>query len=398
MAVRAGYKQTEAGIIPDDWEIIPLSDLSIGIGDGIHATPKYVDASDYYFINGNNLLSGQIIITENTACVSEEEYRNLQKPLGDNSVLMSINGTIGSLAFFRGEKVVLGKSAAYINVKSGLKKEYLYYILQSKAIKKYYEDELTGTTIRNLSLGSIRNTPMPLPPTLAEQEAIAVALSDADALIAALEALIAKKRQIKQGAMQELLTGKKRLPGFSGEWEEKAISDMTKISPKEISQGGDENYLEIGDVDIFNKTYDLSSKEKMSVPGSVRVPQGTLLISTVRPTRGAIVITREKMYVSSAFCCLIPETKYLFYLVSQEKFLSYLGENSTGGTYPTCRDEDILEYKSQVPALREEQTAIAEILSDMDAEIEMLAAKLSKARQVKQGMMSELLTGRVRLV
>ena len=99
MEVKAGYKQTEVGMIPTDWEVRSLSELTKNIGDGIHTTPNYVSSSNYYFVNGNNLLNGRIIITENTMCVSKMEYRKLRKPLDDSSVLISINGTIGNLAF-----------------------------------------------------------------------------------------------------------------------------------------------------------------------------------------------------------------------------------------------------------------------------------------------------------
>jgi type I restriction enzyme S subunit len=208
---KAGYKQTDTGLIPEDWEVKPLFKLTKDIGDGIHATPEYVSSSDYYFINGNNLLDGRIIIAENTMCISEGEYRRLRKRLDSNTILMSINGTIGNLAYFHDEKVVLGKSAAYINVNQEIRKQFLYYTLQSHVTKAFYEDELTGTTIRNLSLGSIRNTPIPLPPTLAEQTAIAEILSDMDAEITALEEKLVKARQVKAGMMSELLTGKIRL-------------------------------------------------------------------------------------------------------------------------------------------------------------------------------------------
>ena len=124
---------------------------------------------------------------------------------------------------------MLGKSAAYLNVKGDVEKKYAYYSLQTESVKRQFNDGLTGTTIKNLGLGTIRNTQIPLPPTKAEQEAIAETLTDTDALIESLEQLIAKKRHIKQGAMQELLTGKKRLPGFSGEWEVKRLCDVAEI-------------------------------------------------------------------------------------------------------------------------------------------------------------------------
>ena len=156
--------------------------------------------------------------------------------------------------------------------------------------------------------------------------------------------------------------------------------------------------MEIGDVDVVRKSYSLSQKEKLSVPGAVSVPAGTLLISTVRPTRGAIAITNESCYVSSAFCRLRPVNGLLFHLVCQPQFLAYLGENAIGGTYPTCRDETILDYETSAPLDHQEQIAIATLLFDMDAELAALEARRDKIQALKQGMMQELLTGRIRLL
>jgi type I restriction enzyme S subunit len=193
-----------------EWEVKKLRDISIEIGDGIHATPKYVNNSNYFFVNGNNLVDGKISISEDTKCVSREEYNLLKKKLGSKSILMSINGTIGNLAFFNNEKIVLGKSAAYINLKEDCEKTFIYYILQHSSVKNFYDNELTGTTIRNLSLKTIKETPI-ISPSKTEQTAIAQILSDMDNDIQTLETERNKTQAIKQGMMQELLTGKTRL-------------------------------------------------------------------------------------------------------------------------------------------------------------------------------------------
>lgn len=195
----------------DEWKVKKLEDISTEIGDGIHATPEYVESSEFYFINGNNLVHNSIEINEKTKCVAQEEYRKYQKNLNDTTILMSINGTIGNIAFYQNENVILGKSAAYINIKNFISKTYIFYVLQTQAINCYFEDELTGSTIRNLSLKSIRNAPISVPPNIEEQKAIAQVLSDMDAEIEALEQKRDKYKAIKQGMMQELLTGKTRL-------------------------------------------------------------------------------------------------------------------------------------------------------------------------------------------
>ncbi len=176
MVVEKGYKLTEVGVIPEDWEVAILANLTNKIGDGLHSSPKYDIYGDYYFINGNNLLNGKIFIYDDTKRVSQKEYSEHKRDLNDTTILLSINGTIGNIAIYNNEKVLIGKSAAYLNQNERIKKNFLYHILQANFLKKYFENELTGSTIKNLGLTSIRQTPLPLPP-LHEQTAIATALS-----------------------------------------------------------------------------------------------------------------------------------------------------------------------------------------------------------------------------
>ena len=410
--MRKGYKQTDVGIIPEDWEIKPLSDLTKEVGDGIHATPEYVNSSDYFFINGNNLLNGQIVITENTMCVGNTEYRRLRKSLDNSTILMSINGTIGNLAFYKDEKVVLGKSAAYISANQKACKEFLYYTLQSNATKTFYENELTGTTIRNLSLGSIRNTPIPLPPTLAEQEAIAEALSDVDALIEAMEQLLTKKRQVKQGAMSELLTGKMRLSGFSGEWEPVSLIDLlTQNATYGIVKAGEFQDIGVpmvrgGDIKggkISTSDIPFVTEEKSNEFSRTILRVNDVVIALVGYPGEAAKVTPELegANISRAVGLLRLNnriyTDYLVCYLNSPIGRSMVLAPSAGSAQQVVNLAALNKLKFKIPDMKE-QTAIAEILSDMDAEISALEEKLVKARQVKAGMMSELLTGKVRLV
>lgn len=159
------------GEVPAHWGIRKLKSLTSRIGDGLHGTPTYVDESDYFFINGNNLVEGSIAFFENTRNVSEQECSSQAIPLSQSTVLLSINGTIGNFAFYSGEKVMLGKSAAYVNCSFALDRRYLAYFVQADGCKNYFLDSLIGTTIHNLSLETIRATPVPIP-SLVEQESI----------------------------------------------------------------------------------------------------------------------------------------------------------------------------------------------------------------------------------
>lgn len=204
------FKSSELGDIPESWEVVKLGQVTTKIGDGLHSTPKYVHKSEYYFINGNNLINGRIFVSEKTKCIDELEFQRHKLTLPLSTVLMSINGTIGNIAYYRGEQVVLGKSAAYITCDSVLNKDFLYYLLQCELIKKYYKNELTGSTISNLSLKSIRQTPIPLP-GLDEQTYVANILCNTDDKLSSLQSRKETHQQLKKGLMQQLLTGKIRV-------------------------------------------------------------------------------------------------------------------------------------------------------------------------------------------
>ncbi|UZJ61045.1 restriction endonuclease subunit S [Pseudomonas sp. KU26590] len=159
------------GEVPAHWDVSRLKYHSTRIGDGLHSTPEYDDAGDYFFINGNNLVGGAITIAPTTRQVNRQEFLKHRVLLDSSTVLISINGTIGNLALYSGEPVILGKSAAYINCTESLSPRFCLYLFSSEQIKRFFESQLTGTTIYNLSLRTIAETPTPLPP-IDEQNSI----------------------------------------------------------------------------------------------------------------------------------------------------------------------------------------------------------------------------------
>ena len=141
----------------EDWEQRKLDELTIFIGDGLHGTPKYDENGSYYFINGNNLVDNKVSVTEETKKVAFEALGNDDRRLDSTAILMSINGTIGTLARYNNENIMLGKSVAYITPKN-INRDFLFYQLQGNVIQSYFYKNLTGTTIKNLGLGTIKNT------------------------------------------------------------------------------------------------------------------------------------------------------------------------------------------------------------------------------------------------
>lgn len=149
----------DVDVYANSWEQRRLGEIAIRIGDGLHGTPEYSDKGEVSFINGNNLIDGKILTTQETKKVLPNKQSRYDKELNENTILMSINGTIGSLAWYRNEKVMLGKSVAYIEI-SKLGKKFIYAYLQTCKVKSYFKNSLTGTTIKNLGLKSIRETPI----------------------------------------------------------------------------------------------------------------------------------------------------------------------------------------------------------------------------------------------
>lgn len=192
------------------WEQRELRELCSEIGDGLHSAPIYDENGDYYFINGNNLFNGKIIIdTTETKRVSKETFMKNDKCLDDKTILLSINGTIGNLAYYSGEKVMLGKSASYLKAQN-IVKEFLYTSLQTSIVMDIFMLSLTGTTIKNLELEAIKNTKIHTP-NPKEQHQIGAFFTTLDRLITLHQRKLEKYKMIKQGMMSELLTGKTRL-------------------------------------------------------------------------------------------------------------------------------------------------------------------------------------------
>lgn len=286
--------------------------------------------------------------------------------------------------------------------------KFLFYVLNRNPYFIRFDDGVNQTHLLNRVF---QKCPLPIPPTKAEQEAIAEALSDADALIESLAQLLAKKRHLKQGTMQQLLTGKKRLPGFSGEWEAKRLGDVAtfykgKGLPKSaLNPYGDEPCIHYGELftqypETIGETIsytDNSGVTFRSVANDVLMPTSDV---TPRGLAKASCVRIDGVILGGDILVIRSDTKLVF-----GSFLSYLIRHEeeqvlqlvTGSTVFHLYGTDMKKFTFSMPTLSE-QIAIATILSDMDAELTALEEKLVKARAIKQGMMQELLTGRIRLV
>jgi len=322
-------------------------------------------------------------------------------------------GTIGEAAVIDVDfEFSIYVSLTLIKPKKVLHSEFLKQLLNSNPYKRRAQDQVyLGGGVGNLNVGVVRDYPIILPP-LPEQRAIAEVLSDVDALIAALDRLIAKKRAIKQGAMQQLLTGETRLPGFSGPWEVKRLDEVAEIrnggtpstsqpdfwdgnimwcTPTDITALQGRKYLSQTDRTITTQGLNTSSAELIP-PNSV--------VMTSRATIGACAINTVPVATNQGFKSFIPsedtDNEFLYYLLQTKKqeFISLC----SGSTFLEIGKTKLAAFEVELPREKSEQRAIADVLSDMDAEIAALDARRDKTRAIKQGMMQELLTGRIRLV
>jgi type I restriction enzyme S subunit len=411
--MKPGYKQTEVGIIPEEWDVAELSAVTTQIGDGLHGTPLYSPNGSYFFINGNNLGDGRIVFTNETQSVGRAEFIKHRKPLGDRSILMSINGTIGNLALFNDEPVMLGKSVAFLNVSPRVSKNFIYHSLRAPKVKQQFVGGLTGSTIGNLGLATIRGTKIPLPPSEDEQRAIATALSDVDGLLGGLDRLIAKKRDLKQAAMQQLLTGQTRLPGWDGVWDVKRLGDVgvfTKgsgIKKDEVVADGlpciryGEIYTHHNDhVRVYNSFVTPETAKQ-----SQRLVKGDLLFAGSGETSEEIgkcvaFLWDHEAYAGGDIVILRPigqSSAYLGYLLNHSSVAVQKSRLGQGDAVVHISARNLARVDLRLPPLPE-QTAIAEVLTEMDAELAGLEQRREKTRALKQAMMHSLLTGRTRLV
>ena len=331
-----------------------------------------------------------------------DEYKGKYSFPNKGDILLSAAGTLGRTVVYDGKPAYFQDSnIVWLEIdKSQICNEYLSH---------YYQAILwassEGSTISRLYNGIIRNTEITIPP-LTEQKSIATILSDTDILIATLEKLIAKKYAIKQGAMQELLTGKRRLLGFSGEWVEVKLRNTGEIitgstPPTSVNEYWNGNILWVTPTDITDKKDIINVERKISETGlSVirTLPSNTLLVTCIASI-GKNTILRTRGASNQQINAIIPYDEYdvdfLYYLVENNKILL---EGKAGITATKIiSKKEFAEIIFRLPVTKNEQIAIAAILSDMDTEIEALSIKLSKLKQIKQGMMQELLTGRIRL-
>lgn len=385
-----GYKQTEVGVIPEDWDFDYIENFS-HITTGGRNTQDRIDDGLYPFF-----VRSQTVERINSYSFDGEAVLTAGDGVGTGKVFHYINGK------FDAHQRVYRISDFNERING-----YFFYLYFSNHFYNRIMQMTAKSSVDSVRREMIARMFIPLPPKT-EQESIAQALSDADALVESLEQLISKKRQIKQGAMQELLTGKRRLSGFIEEWKVKRLGDVVeKIvgggTPSRSNPDfwdGDIPWVTVKDFVTFNPycTQETITNEGLKNSASNLIPKGNVIAST-RMALGKAVIYKVDVSINQDLKAIFPSREldnvFLYYWF--QKYAEFIDNLGSGSTVKGVSLTDLRSIEFLTPSISE-QHAIATILSDVDSEITMLEEKLAKARQLKQGMMQELLTGRIRLI
>lgn len=417
MELKPGYKQTEVGVIPEDWDIIKLGDFTLKVGSGV--TPK--GGATVYKQFGRPFMRSQnvgwgVLKLDDIAFIDDQIHNTFSDTeLKKNDVLLNITGaSIGRCALATNEVVGGNVNQHVCIIRTNdhlLSPTYLSRVLLSDIGQRQIDSFQAGGNREGLNFGQIKSFNIPLPPTKAEQTAIANALSDADALIQSLTRLIAKKRQIKQAAMQILLNPYEN--GWLKEgWVVKKIGSFTDATaggtPSTLVDeywGGDIKWMSSGELNK-KRVYDVLGRiteEGLKNSATKIITTKCVLIGLAGQgkTRGTVAMNFVELCtnqsIAAIFPCTTVSTEFLYFNLDvryEELRNLSTGDGGRGGlNLRIIKNLDVW-----MPKKLEEQLRIATVLSDMDTEIAALETKLTKYQHIKQGMMQNLLTGRIRLI
>ena len=405
--LKKGYKDTEVGVIPTDWQIRNIANscsIKARIGWQGLTKSEYQKFGEFILITGTDFKNGTIC-WETCSFVSKYRYeqdRYIQVQIGD--VLITKDGTIGKVAFVNELPYPSTLNSGVFVVRpldKDIDKTFLSLIFKSKYFDDFLDKLIAGSTINHLYQKDFVSFNFPIP-SKQEQQAIAETLSDIDALIDVLNKQVEKKKNIKQGAMQELLTPK-------ANWEIKKLGDVSYIVGGGTPSTFNSDFWD-GEINWFTPTevgshkYLFSSLRKITEMGlrsssALILPINTILL-TSRAGIGDMGIIKTPAATNQGFqsiiCKDMVSSEFIYYLMLTKK--EELLKNASGSTFLEVSSKKVRNIEISIPKSKQEQTAIAQILTDMDNEIEQLEKKRDKYLNIKSGMMQQLLTGQVRLI
>jgi type I restriction enzyme, S subunit len=420
MDVKPGYKQTEVGVIPEEWEVKPISHIveRLEAGVSVNSVDENLSscAHSESVLKTSAVTEGCFLPHECKKIAPRDLSRVNLRPRANTIIISRMNtpALVGECGYVdkNYENLFLPDRLWMTKQRSGSEASirWLAYLLSSKPQKDRIKELATGTsgTMKNLAKSSLLELEIAVP-TPSEQRAIATALSDVDALLAALDRLIAKQRDLKQAAMQQLLTGQTRLPGFEGDWEVKRLGDVASVkdgthqTPRYVTSGIPFYSVEHVTSGDFKNTKFISEEEHRFLTRSFKMEKGNILMTRIGSIGDCKLIDWEvdaSFYVSLALLKINPgySAAFIAHYSKSATFQKEVELHSLQSAIPKKINlGPISEVKIELPPLSE-QTAIATVLTDMDAELTALEQRRDKTRALKQGMMQELLAGRTRLI
>jgi type I restriction enzyme S subunit len=419
MELKPGYKLTEVGVIPEDWKVKSLQELAdkITVGIASAATHAYRDRG-VPLIRNQNIKPNELDDGDILYIAEDYESRFKNKRLQAGDLLTARTGYPGTTCIIP-EKFESAQSFTTLITrprKGVVNNRFLSFFINSDLGQNFFEQNQIGGGQKNVNAGTLRQLKIPVPPAK-EQTAIATALSDVDELLRSLDRLIAKKRDIKQATMQQLLTGKTRLPGFDGEWKVERLGNSCELITKgttptslgrPFTNSGvnflkAESILENGEPLQEKMTFIDEATHKILERSQLK--SGDLLISiagvlgrvgrvsqTILPANTNQALAIIRLGSSSNL-----KQDFLFHSLRSSMTLRQITDVNVKGAQANISLQDVQALEIHVPPTIPEQAEIAQVLSDMDTEIATLEQRRDKTRALKQGMMQQLLTGRIRL-
>ena len=379
----------------DDWEERKLSDGTNKIGDGLHGTPKYSEDGEVYFVNGNNLVNGQIVIMPETKRVTSNEQSKDDKALNESTILMSINGTIGNLAWYRGENLMLGKSAAYIEV-SDFDKKFIYAYLQTRPVKDYYLNSLTGTTIKNLGLKAIRNTNI-CTPTIDEQAKIGSFFKKLDDTIALHQRKLDLLKEQKKGYLQKMFpkNGAKvpelRFAGFADDWEQRKLSDIV-VRLNKSSNNNQLPKVEFEDIIAGEGRLNKDISRKFDDRKGTLFEPDNILYGKLRPYLKNWLFSDFKGIALGdfwVFKSINSEPKFVYSLIQSDNY-QRVANDTSGTKMPRSDWKKVSSSNFSIPTSLEEQQKIGSFFKQLDDTISLHQRKLDLLKEQKKGFLQKM--------
>ena len=406
--IPTGFRNTELGLLPTEWAVRSLGELGQSL-IGLTYHPQDIDPSGVLVLRSSNIGNNSLQFGDDVYVKTNIPDRIVARR--DDLLICVRNGSrplIGKCALID-ERAVGMTFGAFMSVFRSDDNRFIFHCFQSDIVKRQINEHL-GATINQITNKSLNSFRIPYPGEL-ERKAIAEALSDVDALLDALDTLIAKKRHTKLAAMNELLGGSTRLPGFTGKWQTKAIWELVDMDPQNLPSNTPPdyvfNYISLEQVDA-GSLISYSSLDFGTAPSRARrvLRCGDVLMSTVRPNLKGHLLYNEQVpnaVCSTGFAVLrakdgLCDPGFLFAQLMGPAIAEQVDRALVGSNYPALNSGDVELMIIPCPPSVQEQRAIANVLSDMDAEIAALEQRREKSRAIKQGMMQELLTGRTRLI